>query len=177
MCFFFKQKLIFFPNFIYVFFFAGNRKFETDYEELLLSGHRSDFTIHVKDRKFNCHAIILGARSPVFSAMVEHEMKEKRSGEVFITDADPTTFHDFLLFLYAGKEEHQDRENVTDLYKLGDKYCVDDLKHLCVEDMKRNMSIANFFNFFLISQQHCDSELSKAAINFFFRAFRRHCRK
>lgn len=93
-----------------------------DYNELLLSGKNSDFTINVKHIKFNCHTLILAARSPVFSTMMEHEMKEKRSGDMFIPDTDPAIFQDFLLYLYTGKKEHLNLENIMELYKLGDKY-------------------------------------------------------
>lgn len=143
------------------------QKFRMDYKELLLSGRSSDFTIHVKRMRFDVHKLILGARSPVFLAMMEHDMKEKRSGEVFITDADPAAFREFLLYLYTGEEEHLDWKNVAELYNLGDKYCVDDLKYLCVVRMKTHISIENFFQVFCISQQLNNLELSESVIQFF----------
>lgn len=144
------------------------QKFRTDYEELFLSGRNTDFTIHVKDVKFEVHRSILGARSPVFSAMMEHNMVEKRSGEVTLIDADPAVFRLFLLYLYSGDEQHMDGKNITELYKLGDKYCVEDLRYLCVERMMTHLSIENFCDVFHISQQIQNSELSESVIQFFF---------
>lgn len=140
-----------------------------DFKEILLSGKNSDFTIRVKHTKFQVHKIILGARSPVFAAMMEHEMKEKLSGEVSIQDADPAIFQEFLFYIYSGREENISwNKNVTDLFKLADKYCVDDLRWLCVERMKDYISVENFFDILHISQQLKPTwELWKVIIRFF----------
>lgn len=144
-------------------------EFQSDFKELLFTGENSDVTIKVKNRKFNCHSIILGARSPVLKAMLEHDMKEKRCGEITITDSTPTVFEEFLLYLYSGSEKHLNVKNITELYDLGDKYFMGDLKDLCVKRMISNMSTENFFEIFLFSQQHNDTILSKAATQLFLK--------
>lgn len=155
-------------HFIYFFSFSTDMQiFRGGYKELLLSGRNSDFTINVKSMKFEVHRSILAARSPVFSAMMEHEMEEKRSGEMTIIDADPAVFKEFLLYLYTGDEEDLDWKNIADLYTLGDKYFVQDLKHLCVERIKTHISIENFFQIFYISQQLNNLNISESVIQFF----------
>lgn len=149
--------------------FTGKRKIEKDYEDLLLSGTDSDLTIEVKDKKFKCHRGILRVRSPVFSAMLEHDMKEKESGVVRIVDAEPTVFQEFLLYLYTGNNNHLNWKNVIDIYKLGDKYFLEDLKNSCVEQMMINMSTENFTKFFLLSQQCNESGLTETAVKFFLK--------
>lgn len=147
--------------------FTGTPKVETDFKEMLLSGKNSDVTIQVKRKKFKCHRCILSARSPVFSAMMEHDMKEKASGVVTIKDAEPTAFQEFLLYLYTGNKDHLNWKNLADLYKLGDKYNVEDLKSLCVKHIKKNITVVNFYEFFLLSQQCNDSELKDITVEFF----------
>lgn len=138
-----------------------------DYEGLLLSGKHSDFIINVKHEKFEAHKLILGARSSVFATILGEKM-EKKHKTMAINDADPEIFLQFLLYIYTGDEEHLDWKNIVELYKMGDKYCVEDLKELCVERMKTNISVENVFEIFMLSQQIDDSELSAITIQFFF---------
>ena len=151
----------------YCFFFTGKRQLEEDYKQLLLSGRHSDVTIQVEKKEFKCHKCILAVRSPVFSAMFEHNMQENVSGLVTIKDAKPTSFQTFLHYLYTGNEEHLNWENVIDLYQLGDKYVVEKLKDLCVEYMRKNLSMDKFFDVFLLSQQYNDSILTNISKLFF----------
>lgn len=151
----------------FTFFLAGKRKIEKDFEDLLLNGVNSDLTVKVKDKTFKCHKGVLRVRSAVFFSMLEHEMKEKVSGVVAIEDVTPTTFQDFLLYLYTGSNDHLSLKNVNSLYKLGDKYAVEDLKSLCVEYIKKNITVGSFFEFFQLSQLHNDSELTDATVQFF----------
>lgn len=99
--------------------------------------------------------------------MLEHEMKEKVSGVVTIEDVKSSKFQDFLLYLYTGSGDHLSLKNITDLYKLGDKYVVEDLKSLCVEYIKRNITVERFFDFYHLSQLHNDSKLIDTTIGFF----------
>lgn len=71
--------------------------------------------------------------------------------------------------MYTGDTNHLNWKNVTDLYKLGDKYTVEDLKRSCVEQIKRNISTGNFSVFFLLSQQFNDLDLTKITIKFFLK--------
>jgi speckle-type POZ protein len=71
-------------------------------EKLLNNGPFSDTVLVVDGREFNAHKAILAARSPVFNAMFEHEMKESRKGRVEISDIDPDVFNEMLKFVYTG---------------------------------------------------------------------------
>lgn len=53
--------------------------------------------------EFFAHKAILAARSPVFAAMFEHEMEEKKQNRVEITDMDPEVLKEMLKFIYTGK--------------------------------------------------------------------------
>lgn len=77
----------------------------------------------------NAHRFILTARSPVFAAMFNSGMSECLTGKVRIENVDPTTFRDFLKFLYTGMlEPSADRE---ELFVLADKYQVETLMNYC----------------------------------------------
>lgn len=54
-------------------------------------------------KEFYAHKAILAARSPVFAAMFEHEMEEKKNNKVDITDMDHDVLREMLRFIYTGK--------------------------------------------------------------------------
>lgn len=139
---------------------------QTDFRDLLLSGKYSDVTLKVKQKNFYCHKCILAARSPVFAAMMQNVVEKKASCDVIIEDAEPNVFQMFLLFLYTGKDDYIIWQNITDLYKLADKYCVKDIKRVCRNDIKYNISSNNFCEFFYLSLQHNDPELIKMTVQF-----------
>ncbi|KAG8173273.1 hypothetical protein JTE90_015427 [Oedothorax gibbosus] len=74
----------------------------TDMGKLFLDGMFSDLTINVGFRKFRAHTAILAARSQVFVAMLQSDMKEKTEKTLAI-DSDPEVFEHFLYYLYTGK--------------------------------------------------------------------------
>lgn len=62
----------------------------------------SDCVLTSGSKEFHVHKAILAARSPVFSAMFEHEMSEARSDRVEINDIDPEVLKEMLRFMYTG---------------------------------------------------------------------------
>lgn len=138
-------------------------------EELLHSGKHSDVTLTVQDKEFNAHRVILGIRSPVFSAMMEHETKEKATGVVNIPDCNPDPFIDFLHFLYTGSTKKLNADNVLDLYTIADKYQVPELCKICVNYMKRSITLQNFCDILTLSLRHHERELTDVATKFFLK--------
>jgi len=78
---------------------------------------------------FGAHRSLLSARSPVFASMFASGMKETKTGKVCIEDVDPTTFQQFLKFLYTGTFEPSSMDQ--DLFEVADKYQVETLMELC----------------------------------------------
>lgn len=87
--------------------------------------------------------------------------------QVIIEDAEPDVFQKFLLFLYTGNEDYIIWQNITDLYKLADKYGVEDVKNVCRNDIQDNISGDNACNFFKFSLLHNDKEITKTTVLFF----------
>ena len=63
---------------------------------------------------------IFAARSPVFNAMFEHEMEERKQGRVEITDVDHEVMREMLRFIYTGKAPNLDKM-ADDLLAAADK--------------------------------------------------------
>uniref|UniRef100_A0A8C4WNP5 Speckle-type POZ protein n=1 Tax=Eptatretus burgeri TaxID=7764 RepID=A0A8C4WNP5_EPTBU len=66
------------------------------------TGHLADCTLHVRGQCFHAHKAILAARSPVFSAMFEHEMEESKLNRVEISDVAADVFREMMHFIYTG---------------------------------------------------------------------------
>ena len=59
-------------------------KIISDMERLLDTGTLTDVTIKCENRILECHKAILSARSTVFRAMFQHDMRESKSNEIHI---------------------------------------------------------------------------------------------
>ena len=71
---------------------------------LIDTGLLSDVSLTLADKTdFKAHKAILAARSPVFRAMFEHEMEERKNGRVQISDVESDVFKEMLQFVYTGK--------------------------------------------------------------------------
>ena len=62
----------------------------------------------------------ISARSPVFAAMFEHEMEERRCNRADINDVESDVFREMLRFVYTGKATCLDRM-ADDLLAAADK--------------------------------------------------------
>lgn len=56
------------------------------------------------------------ARSPVYAYTFRHDMKERSAGILDVKDCDPSSFLDFLCFLYCGDLENFSMENVFSFF-------------------------------------------------------------
>lgn len=94
-------------------------------------------------------------------------MKERATGIVEIEDCDPSSFSDFLCFLYCGNVENLSTENVFSLFTVADKYDIQDLRSECMHFMKNNLSISTFCDTITFALEYCEMELLKLSIDFF----------
>jgi speckle-type POZ protein len=82
----------------------------------------SDVLLVVNGREYYAHKAILAARSPVFAAMFEHEMEEKKQNRVEITDMDHEVLREMLRFIYTGKATNLEKMH-DELLAAADKVC------------------------------------------------------
>ena len=73
-----------------------------DLGQVLADKEFSDIEIKCNETVFPCHQLILAARSPVFKAMIQAEMKEKQTKKIVIKDSNPRTVAEMLNFMYTG---------------------------------------------------------------------------
>lgn len=126
-----------------------------------------DTIIHVKDREFQVHKVVLMARSRVFAAMFQHDTSEKQTGIITISDCDPDSFHEFLEYLYCGKLEELSCESALHLYETSEKYNVLELKIFCVELLLENMTVRTFCDTATLAEKYDDIKLVSGVQDYF----------
>lgn len=67
-----------------------------------------------------CVCFVPIARSPVFAAMFEHEMEERKQNKVAIIDVDQDVLKEMLRFIYTGKSPNLEKM-ADDLLAAADK--------------------------------------------------------
>lgn len=132
---------------------------------LLETGNFSDMALKIGDTRIPVHKSILAARSPVFSAMFQHDLEENKKGFVTITDLELDSLKEMLKFIYTGKVSQL--ETMADsLLAAADKYALDRLKVMCEEALASNLNIENVCDVLILADLHNAQQLKSVAIDF-----------
>ena len=141
-------------------------KLRDDFGKFLDTKEFSDIKIHCDEKVFPCHHFVLAARSPVFKAMLQAEMKEKQAKKIVIEDCNPRTVAQMLKFMYTGDISLDDREDLTtDLLRAADMYELDGLKVMCEEKLVSNLSVENSIEGLVLGDSHNASKLKRMALD------------
>jgi speckle-type POZ protein len=136
-----------------------------DFKRMFENEEHCDLKIHADDGvTLNAHKTILIARSPVFSKMLTSNMKEATTNTVKIEDFDSKTLRELLRFIYCGQV--QDLEAVAgNLVHAAEKYDLDELKKICIEQLAENVLGENVVETLIIADQVSGTEkLVKACV-------------
>ena len=91
-----------------------------------------DFDIVCDDKVIKCHKLVLSSRSPVFKAMLLHNMEESALQKVEPKNFDFDTMYLVLKFMYKGEIENALLEKHAEtIFKAADYYEINDLKRSC----------------------------------------------
>ena len=118
-----------------------------DLESAFSQKEFTDVQIQCGEKVFDCHQFMLSARSPVFRAMFQAEMKEKKTEMVNVKDVDPDVFSEMLTFIYTGKCPNLDNLIARSLLASADKYQMELLKTICVEKLCENIDLIHMPRF------------------------------
>eukprot|EP00092_Neocalanus_flemingeri_P084743 GFUD01106500.1.p1 GENE.GFUD01106500.1~~GFUD01106500.1.p1 ORF type:complete len:340 (+),score=75.69 GFUD01106500.1:49-1068(+) len=127
----------------------------------------TDFLVICNDKSFACHKAFLTARSPVFKAMMESDMKEAKEGAIELENCDETVAESFVKFFYTGQvDEEVLKENIAKFLELSDKYDLSCLKAIAEQIMIANLDIVNMLGFFLAGDLYHGEKIRAAAKTF-----------
>ena len=101
-----------------------------------------DFEVICDDKVIKCHKVVLASRSPVFKAMLLHNMEESAQQKVEPKNFDFDTMNLVLKFMYKGSIEANLLEKHADtIFKAADYYEIIDLKQDCEAVLIRKVVI------------------------------------
>ncbi|XP_016819353.1 speckle-type POZ protein isoform X1 [Cricetulus griseus] len=108
---------------------------------------------------------ILAARSPVFRAMFEHDMEEKRIKRVEIQDLEPPVFKAMMDFIYTGKAP--DLHSMADaVLAAADKYDLERLKVMCEDVLYMDLCVENAAHNLILAHRHSAGQLKTKTLDF-----------
>ena len=152
-------------------FLQSREVFLTAFQDLFENKNLSDVTLKIQDSSFPAHKAILAARSPVFAAMFNHELKEKLANEVEISNFKPEVFKEIIRYIYTCKVPPKKMvEFAPEILAAADAYYLSDLKDECEKHLGYRLSADNCIEFLLLADLHSAELLKKKALDF----FRRH---
>lgn len=133
--------------------FENFRSLTEDYEKLLENKESCDVTFVIGDEEIPAHKLIVAGRSNVFAKMFSSDMVEKNTGRVEIDDIEPSTFKLFLRFVYCGKLDSEDTDELFKLIEAANKYSIKDLVHLCAHRISYNIPLDNAIDILIVADR------------------------
>ena len=125
----------------------------------------SDLQVNCGGRNFECHEFVLSARSPVFRAMFQSNMTEKRTKTITIADHSPDVIQKMLQYIYSGKVDLDDQQELTrELLKAAEKYGLEMLKKLCEDKLCDSLVLKNSVKNLILGEMFGATKLMKNAM-------------
>lgn len=136
-----------------------------DMHTLYKDGVLTDTVIMCDDIEFKVHRAILASQSPVFRAMFEADMKEKRSGIIEVSDVAPAVMSDLLTYLYTGSAPNLE-SLVNELLDVAGKYQLPRLFKMCESELGKNIKETSVFETLVLADLHGRLSLKKACLKY-----------
>ncbi|KAH0558171.1 hypothetical protein KQX54_014723 [Cotesia glomerata] len=133
-------------------FNESKRLMTNDYKDLFDTKMDADVTFIVGEKKFRAHKLVLMVRSPVFRAMLNSGMRENKEHGINIPDISPDMFNSLLEFMYTDRVADLDAV-AEDLVEVADKYQVQTLKQVCLEELCMSVNIENAARMILLADR------------------------
>ncbi|GBM83039.1 Speckle-type POZ protein B [Araneus ventricosus] len=126
-------------------------------------GTFSDINLIVGNETFPAHKLILSLKSRKFKEIFMSDLS-KRS--IKVTDVDPGTLRDLLIFIYTNNVENMTLEKAQKLFSAAETYEMTSLKNLCLVFIKENINESNACNVLILADKQQDEELKQVALTF-----------
>lgn len=136
----------------------------------------TDVELIVENKKYVAHKSIL-ARSPVFEAMFQHEMREKYQEVVTINGIESEIFDIILKFLYVGEiddingivkfDNNEEKQcKLESILKAADMYQIEDMKVVLGYIASKFINLDNVAYYFVIATEYNTQNLRYSCVSF-----------
>ncbi|KAK9162262.1 hypothetical protein Syun_003164 [Stephania yunnanensis] len=103
----------------------------------------TDITINTADGSLQAHKALLAASSPVFQSMFLHDLKEKESSTIEISDISMESCMALLSYLYGTIKQEDFWKHRLALLAAANKYDITSLKDCCEESLLEDINSGN----------------------------------
>ncbi|XP_023318724.1 protein roadkill-like [Trichogramma pretiosum] len=136
-------------------------------ESLFLSKEFSDVKIITSNENdIPSHKNILAAASPVFKAMITHDMLENKESTIKITDSTKNIVTEMLRFIYTGQISTIETDMIIELLKVSDLYEINSLKNKCGKMLCADLSTENAIKILIAAHKYKAKYLEDEVIKF-----------
>ncbi|KAI1719983.1 BTB/POZ domain-containing protein [Ditylenchus destructor] len=141
----------------------------SDFERIFNHDRHTDFKIICRNDKdikeIKVHKIVLSARSPVFSAMLENHTEEAQNNQVTYADIDYEVMHEMLFFMYSGHSPNLS-QMALDLLAVADRFQLNGLKEMADQILRSGLTVENVCRNLVLADMHNAHDLKADAIRF-----------
>jgi len=121
---------------------AQPQQFKIDLAKSIRENLEPDFVIVLKDEsEIPTHRTLLAATSPVFKAMLSHNIGESLDGRITIDDFEPGVVRKFIDILY--NDDFPKECDYKPIFAIADKYQVESIARACLSHMASELSVSN----------------------------------
>lgn len=132
------------------------------YEKFFENNESADFVFVCGNETISANKSILSSQSHVFASMFadcDGDTKE-------ITDVEPRIFNLMLRFIYCGKLELINNDNLLKVFELANKYSVKSLAYHCGYRLTCNLTVKNAIDDLVVADRVRDDFLKKECVDF-----------
>lgn len=147
----------------------------SDLAALYAGGQGTDFQFIVEGQTFKAHKIVLQARSPYLSGLVNSDMKECKECKSVVDDVKPPVFAALLHFVYTDSLPEEYEGNSLDvpmaqhLLAAADKYQLVRLRRICERRLCDTVDVETVGTTLALAEQNHAEELKKVCLDFISR--------
>lgn len=136
------------------------------FKELLSNKMDSDVTVCSGKKRFYLHKTILSARSPVFTEFFENLTRDLKPYTIDVSGIRPNVLELLFYFIYTGELEDLSCETAPDLYAAASHYKIADIKVICSNFLKNNLTVSNAFQIMALCKTLDDGDLKNLVKDF-----------
>lgn len=135
---------------------------------MLTESIHADVTINTTDGVLKAHKSVLAACSPVFESMFLHDLKEKESSTIDISDMTVESCSALLGFVYGTIDQEQFWKHRVSLLGAANKYGIAEVKACCEESLLEDICSANVLERLHVAWLYQLEKLKKGCLAYLF---------
>ena len=142
------------------------KKYQKDLGKTFLDKDHSDIKVICGEKIYDCHKVILSARSRYFKTLLSWNGSETDERMIEIVDFDCAVIFQVLQYIYTGTLDNtaNSEDMASEILKAANKYELEALKALCEKKLVDVLKDENCLRIYILSDFHQAFVLKKEAL-------------